>query len=94
MHERRRHSRWLRAVHYSGALGLLLCLGFVSVKAQQTDFTGVWTNYVEPGGRAGGAGRRRGDFGGVYHRAAGRSGALVRCLAELHPALQAERFSG
>ena len=34
----------------------LLCLGFVSVKAQQTDFTGVWTNYVEPGGRAGGAG--------------------------------------
>ena len=43
------------AAHYSGALGLFLCLGFVNVNAQQPDFTGVWTNYVEPGGRAGGA---------------------------------------
>ena len=56
MHERRRLSNWSTAARYSGALGLFVCLGLVTVNAQQPDFTGVWTNYVEPGqGRGGGA---------------------------------------
>ena len=65
MHERWRHSRWHRAAQYSGALGLFLCLGVVNVKAQQPDFTGVWTNYVAPGqGRGGGAATAGGGRGG------------------------------
>jgi hypothetical protein len=43
-----------------------VCLGFVNLKAQQPDFTGVWTNYVEPGqGRGGGAATAGGGRGGA-----------------------------
>ena len=66
MHERPRHNRWAGAAQYSGALALFVALGFVNVKAQQPDFTGVWTNYVEPGqGRAGGAATAGGGRGGA-----------------------------
>ena len=65
MHERRRHSSWSTAALYSGALGLFVCLGLVNLNAQQPDFTGVWTNYVEPGqGRGGGAATAGGGRGG------------------------------
>ena len=66
MHERRRHTRWSGAALYAGALGLFVCLGLVSLNAQQPDFTGVWTNYVEPGqGRGGGAATAGGGRGGA-----------------------------
>ena len=48
-----------------GALGLFVCLGFVNVSAQQPDFTGVWTNYVEPGQGRGGAATAGGGRGGA-----------------------------
>jgi hypothetical protein len=50
---------------YVGALGLFVCLGFVTVSAQQPDFTGVWTNYVEPGQGRGGAATAGGGRGGA-----------------------------
>ena len=66
MHERRRHTRWSGAALYAGALGLFVCLGLVNLNAQQPDFTGVWTNYVEPGqGRGGGAATAGGGRGGA-----------------------------
>ena len=43
--------KWHHVAQYLGALGLFVCLGFVNLQAQQPDFTGVWTNYTEPGGR-------------------------------------------
>ena len=50
--------RSLDRVHQLGALGVLACLGLVQASAaeQQPDFTGVWTNYAEPGQAAGGRG--------------------------------------
>jgi len=54
------HKRWRIAARYLGALGVFGCFAFADTRAdaQQPDFTGVWTNYVEPGqGRGGGGGR-------------------------------------
>ena len=48
------YQRWHKPAQYFGALGLFVSLGLVTVSAQQPDFTGVWTNYVAPGGRGGG----------------------------------------
>ena len=56
--------RWRTPARSFAALGLFVCLGFVNVTAQQPDFTGVWTNYVAPGGRGGGAGTAGGGRGG------------------------------
>ena len=58
------YQRWHRPTQYFGALGLFVSLGLVTVSAQQPDFTGVWTNYVAPGGRGGGAGTAGGGRGG------------------------------
>ena len=61
------HERWRKSALCVGALGVFVCLGFIDVRAddQRPDFTGVWTNYVEPGqGRAGGAGTAGGGRGG------------------------------
>ena len=60
------HQTWHKPATYFGALGLFVCLGFVTVSAQQPDFTGVWTNYTEPGqGRGGGAAGAGGGRGGA-----------------------------
>jgi len=60
--------RWRNPAQYLGALGLVISVGFVPVSAQQPDFTGVWTNYVEPaqgrGAGAGGAATAGGGRGG------------------------------
>jgi hypothetical protein len=60
------HKRWRKAVQSFGALGVFACLGVIDANAQQPDFTGVWTNYVEPGqARGGGAGGGGGGRGGA-----------------------------
>jgi hypothetical protein len=67
MNERWRHQAWHAAATFVAALGVFVCLGFVELTAQQPDFTGVWTNYVEPGGRGGapGAATAGGGRGGA-----------------------------
>jgi hypothetical protein len=54
-------TRWLAAA------GLFVTLGVTIANAQQPDFTGVWTNYVEPGqgGVPGAAGAGGGRGGGA-----------------------------
>jgi hypothetical protein len=51
-------TRSLDRVYQLGVLGVLACLGLVQADAadERPDFTGVWTNYVEPGQPPGGRG--------------------------------------
>jgi len=60
--------RWRNPAQLLGALGLVISVGMVHVSAQQPDFTGVWTNYVEPG-------QGRGGAGGAATAGGGRGGA-------------------
>lgn len=59
------HRRSRQAAEFVGALGVFVCLGLMDARAdQQPDFTGVWTNYVEPAQGRGGAGGAAGGGGG------------------------------
>ena len=46
--------RRFRAAGRAAAAGLLVLLFSVDIRAQQPDFTGVWTTYNEPGQAPGG----------------------------------------
>ena len=52
----RHGSRWALSIAMSASMCLLF--GSIDARAQQPDFTGVWTTYTEPG-QAGGRTRRR-----------------------------------